>query len=203
MSFDNLSAPAEEFFEKGLAAFKKKNYGYAIALFTEVLNVHPDFFPAEQHLWLALREKRKISSFSLLTFISEKIKIFFLTIKVFLYLASNRSDSAIVLQKKIVLLNPDNISSLSRLATFLIRQKHIDQAKIILEQILLIDKTNTFALRQLAILYFAENNFPKAKLLAKVLLEINPHDLPAEKIIKDIDALGAIAEGFDNIKPSN
>lgn len=197
MDFSNLSPQANEFYQKGLAALKKKNYDYATALFKDILKLHPGFTLCQHKLWMSIREKRKSFPPSFFSLVIEKLKIAFLGLKFLSYLVANKIERAILAQEQIILLNPDNTSALHGLATIFMRQGAREKAKVTFEQIILCDQKNIPALKALAQLYFEEEDYQKAKLMAKFLSELRPHDLAAEKILKDIAAIGAIKEGFN------
>ncbi len=202
MDENKLSPPEYKFYQKGLAALKKKNYDYAIELFQEVLKTQQDFAPGQHNLWSAVREKNRTHPPSTLEVVIKKIKTIILNLNFFVLAALNKTEPAVAVLKKIILLNPDNIPSLNKLAIIFMRQSKNKNALFIWEEILLINKKNINALRHLSRLHFKNKDYQKAKATAKILSEAHPHDLEAENILKDIAALGAIEEGFDNIRPA-
>ncbi len=193
-----------EIFQKGLSALRKKNYDYAIEFFTTATSDNPDCTECLHYLWSALKEKRKESAPSALDIILEKTQTFFLNIKVFYFQATGSLNKAIRVIKKIIRLNPNNISALFKLATFFADSGLINNSMSTLEEIILIDRKETSALKILSRLYFDNKEFKKAKSTAAMLLEISPQDMEAENILKNIAALGIIEEGFgpNNIKPA-
>lgn len=202
MTVNSHSLQDNEFYQKGLAALRKKNYGYAVELFQEVLKDNPDFTECQHNLWSAARAKRKTTPQSFIQLSLEVIKKAFLNIKLIQLTMLNKTTEAITTAKQIVLLNPDNIPALHKLATLFIEQKKTNNALVALEEIMLINRKNVESLRLLARLYFENKDFQKAKATARILLESSPNDLAGENILKDIAALGAIENGFDEIKPA-
>ncbi|MCG2711349.1 MAG: hypothetical protein L6416_03380 [Candidatus Omnitrophica bacterium] len=191
-----------EFYQKGLQALKKNNYGYAIELLRGVLESYPEFTQCRHYLLKAARENQKSKNVSIIKLVLTKITILLLNLKASYFYLQNKFDPAIKLQEGIVLLNPANISALHRLAAFFYKANNPNNAVVVLEEIIFIDKMNPAALKLLARLYFQNKNYVKAKTTAKILLDISPRDFEAENIIKDISALGTINNGFDKIKPA-
>ncbi|MCP4649076.1 MAG: hypothetical protein GY853_03185 [PVC group bacterium] len=197
-----LSAQDNQFYEKGISALKKKNYAYALELFQQVLSTNPDYTPCLHNLWTTAREKKKSSSFSIITFIKEIIQTFILNVEVTYAILLSKKKSIISIQEQIILLNPDNTSAFYKLATFFMQQNKTKHAKTALEEVMLINRNHLKTLILLANIYFSEKDYSKATLTARMILEITPNNLQAENILKDIAALGVIEEGFNNIRPA-
>ena len=189
------------FFQKGLASLKKENYAYAYELFQEVLKDNPDFSECRHYLWLSARENRSHNS-SAINKLLNSVRAVFLNLQSSLLLLRGKTAQAISAAEQIILLIPDNIPAYQKLATLFMRQDDLKNAVTALEEILFIDKNNFSALKSLAGLYFRMKDYKKAQTTARILLKINPQVLEAENILKDIDALGAIDKGFDELKPA-
>ncbi|MFH1093912.1 MAG: tetratricopeptide repeat protein [Candidatus Omnitrophota bacterium] len=191
-----------EFYQKGLQAFKKNNYGYAIELFRIVLESYPEFTQCRHYLLRAAREDQKLKNVSFINIFLIKINILLLNIKVVYFYLQNKFNLVIKLQENLVLLTPGNTSVLYKLAVFFYKTNKLNSAIVVLEEIIFIDKKNLAALKLLARLYFQNKNYAKAKTIATILLDLSPRNFEAENIIKDISALGTIEKGFDEIKPA-
>lgn len=198
----NINLQENESYLKALAALRKNNYAYAVELFQNLLKNFPNSTECRHYLMSAARQSKKANPPTLLKLISERISVVLLSVKVLYFSLSNQIESAISLQENIVLLIPDNIPALYKLATLFTRLEKIHTVIVILEEIILIDERNTFALKMLARLYFDSKDFQKAKTTAKILLNLSPRDMEAENILNNIAALGAIEKGFDEIKPA-
>jgi len=198
----DIDLKQNELYQKALAALRKNNHAYAVELFKGLLKTFPDSTECRHYLLTAARENKKANPPSFFKMISEQITIALLSIKVFYFSLSSQIDSAIPLQENIVLLIPDNIPALYKLATLFSRLEKIDIVIVILEEIIILDERKIMALKTLAKLYFQNKDYQKAKTTAKILLNISPRDLEAENILNDIAALGAIEKGFDEIKPA-
>ena len=190
-----------EFYQKGLNAFKKKNYAYAIELFQEILRDNPDFSECRHYLWNSLREHKKNNA-SIYNKLKDLIPAIFLNIKLTILVLSGQTRQAVDLAEKIVTLIPDNITAYMKLATVFTQAQDNLKAITAFEEILFLDRKNIGALSNLARLYFKQGNYKKAKATSEILLDITTQNLDAENILKDIAALGAIEKGFDDIKPA-
>ncbi|MFH1460781.1 MAG: tetratricopeptide repeat protein [Candidatus Omnitrophota bacterium] len=199
---ENINLHDNELFQKGQSAIKKRNFAYAIEIFQNLLLSYPNSLQCQHYLWQAIRENKKINPPSLLNLIFKKTSYLFLVTKSEISSLSNNFNQAKTYLEQIILINPDDTRILYKLATIFIKQQQIDKAIFILEELLIVNRYHPAALKSLMQLYFETENFPKAKLMAKLVLELNPHQLDAENILKDISALGTIEKGFDDIKPA-
>ena len=168
----------------------------AVALFQQLNVTYPDSGECRHYLWTAARQNQKTASRSLIIIMSNFIKILIYNLKLFYQLLTNNISSAIQTQEQIIMLNPDNTAAFHKLATFFMHQNQTELRKTALEEILLFNKQNTKTLFQLTHLYFKEKDFQKATISARKLLNLNPNQLEAENILKDIAALDVIKEGF-------
>ena len=202
METTNTPQYDNELYQKGLAALRKKNYGYAIDLFQQILDAAPDFDECRRYLRTALREKRKSTPPSWLQRVIEITVSAILFIKLFILHASGRNDAANAVAEKLIMSNPANINALYASATILMEQGKLLRAIDALEELLSIDNNHINALRKITRLYYEKKDYTKAKTAAAQLLRISPHDIEAENILNNIAARGVIEGGFDDIKPA-
>ncbi|MDD5745641.1 MAG: hypothetical protein PHO30_00110 [Candidatus Omnitrophica bacterium] len=191
-----------ELYQKGVAALRKKNYGYAIDLFQQILASAPDFDECRRYLRTALREKRAITPPSPAQRVIEILFGAILSIKISLLRAANRNDEAAGIAEKLTLLNPSNTGALYTSAMILMSRGNLLRAINVLEELLSIDKNHINALRKITNLYYEKKDYPKAKSAAAQLLRVSAHDIEAENILNNIAAQGVIEGGFDNIRPA-
>jgi tetratricopeptide (TPR) repeat protein len=192
----------DERFQKGIAARRKKNYDYARELFQQVLHDYPDSTPCRHHLWAVSREKLQNHPLPPLLRLMRVLQRSMRELQSLLHELSRNAQHAIASQERAVLLSPDSIPVLLRLANLFSRHNFPLRQRATLEEILGLQENNYPALRQLARLYFANKEYRNAKTAAQRALALNPRDLEAENILRDIAVLGVIEEGFDALKPA-
>jgi len=187
---------AKEYYNKGLFAFEKKNYDYAIQLFSQALSLKKDFAEARHYLRLSEQRRLQAEHQSIVTTILNKIKNLPSLIQSIIYDIKNNSDCAIEEYEKILKTEPNNIYILTRLAQDLLKERDMQSALKTFEVIKLIDPKNIVALKNLGQLYSQMENYSAARESYQAILKVSPHDVEAEKGIKNLDALGAIKESF-------
>ncbi len=194
---------AKDYYNKGLFAFEKKNYDYAIGLFSQALALIKDFAAARHHLRLAEQERLKqqphLKAFSFLN----KIKNLPFLLKAIVLDIKNLPAAAVEEYEKILKSEPNNTYILTRLAQDLLKEQDTASALKVFEEIRLIDFHNVVALKSLGQLYAQTDDYASARKCYEDVLKISPHDHEAEAGIKNLDALGAIKEGFsqsDSVK---
>jgi len=199
---NNKNNQGDDFYQKAISLYRRKNYDYAIELFGQSLNDNPNFPDCQRYLWDSIRQKNTLNKKSLFSLIYKKTKIILLTLK-FLILNLGKKDAQMLkLIHDIIMIDPNNISAFFKLSNFYIQTKQKDLAITALEEIISINKNNLQALKILADIYYTKKLYEKAKLIAIKILNITPHYLPAENILNDISALNTIEKGFDEIKPA-
>ncbi len=199
---NNKNHQDNEFYQKAISLYRRKNYDYAIELFGQLLNDNPNFYDCQRYLWNSMRQKNALTKQSFLFLFYKKIKIILLTLKFSILNLGKNNAQALKLIRDIIMIDPNNISALFKLSDFYVQTKQKDSAITVLEEILYVDKNNLQALKILADIYYTKKSHKKAKLMAIKILELSPHYLPAENILNDISALGTIEKGFDEIKPA-
>lgn len=187
---------AKDCYEKGLFAFNKENYNYAIELFNQVLAFKWDDADAWHMLWLSLRKSLERNPPSPLKKLSHNIRGWLPTLKGNFATAKGRYKEAIKEFKKAIYQNPLNTSVLTKIANILLKQNLFDNATKIFEEIIQIDANNFFALKNLGQLYLNRKDYTKARLFYEKALKVSPHDSETERELKNLDALGTIEESF-------
>lgn len=202
MDTKKTSLSRDERFAKGIAALRKKNYDYAIELFQQTLEDNPESAECRHHLWAAAREKLREQPLSGLHHLRRALQRAALEAQSIIHDLTRHPPKAIVSRERAILLSPDSIPALLRLANLFLRHNFPCRQRATLEEILLVDQDNYPALRQLSRIYYNAKEYRNAKTAASRALKINPRDLETENILRDIAVLGVIEEGFDNIKPA-
>ncbi len=201
MAEENFLPPqAKEYYNKGLFAFEKKNYDYAIELFSQALRLKKDFADARHYLRLAEQKKFQANPPAVAVILFNKIKNFPLFLKAIIHDIKNESSPAIGEYERILRSEPTNTYILTRLAQDLLKEGDVNSALKVFEAVRLINPNHIIALRHLCQLYSQMDNYASARKCYEAILKIIPHDPEAEKGIKNLDALGAIKESFGQPK---
>ena len=202
MDTKKIPVSRDERFAKGIAALRKKNYDYAIELFQQTLTDNPDNPECRHHLWAAAREKLREQPFTGANRLRRDLQHYVWEAQSIVHDLRRHPTAAIASQERAILLSPASIPALLRLANLFLRHNFPCRQRATLEEILLVDQDNYPALRQLSRIYYDAKEYRNSKTAASRALKINPRDLEAENILRDIAVLGVIEEGFDNIKPA-
>lgn len=195
---EESSVPQEvkEYYNKGLLAFEKKNYDYAIELFSQALSLKKDFADSRHYLRLAEQKKLQENPPSIFTLLFNKTKNFPLLLKAIALDVKNEPTKAIDEYEQILISEPNNTYILTRLGRALLSERNTISALKTFEEIRLIDPVNITALKNLGQLYAQTEEYLLARQCYEDILKITPHDPEAEKGMKNLDALGAIKASF-------
>lgn len=193
---DEKATPATGYYNKGLLAFEKKNYDYAIELFAQALSIKRDFADARHYLRLSEQRKVKSEPKNIVNTLVIKLRNLPFLIQAIIYDIKNGSNHAIDKYEKILRTEPNNIYILTRLAQDLLKERDVESALKTFEVIKLVDPKNIIALKNLGQLYSQMENYSSARSCYQTVLKLSPHDAEAEKGIKNLDALGAIKDSF-------
>lgn len=182
---------AKQYYEKGLSAYEKANYDYAIELLSHAISLDPANAPARHALRLAERKKLEISPPSLF----EKAKSTILAIQCGWFQLKRDSTKMMEVCEKILRTRPNHMKVLTKLAKLAMKADMVDVATRTFEEIFEVDPKNLFALKQLAAIYLKKRGLEKARLYFEHVLRLAPNDREADKGLKDLDALRTIEEG--------
>lgn len=195
---NSLPEQAKQYYNKGLFALEKKNYNYAIELFSQAVNLKKDYASARHHLRLAEQKKFELNPPNALLSFLHKVKSFPFLLKALILDMKNKPVLAIDRYEKVLRNQPNNTYILTRVAQNLLKQQDAPSALEVFEEIRLLDPDNIVALKNLGTLYSQTENFTLARQCYEAALKALPHDPEAEKGIKNLDALGAIKESFSS-----
>ncbi|MFH0772249.1 MAG: tetratricopeptide repeat protein [Candidatus Omnitrophota bacterium] len=196
---NNIPKEVRDYYEKGIAAIKRGNYGYAVELFSSALALKQDYAEARYYLWLSLWERQKRSPDALkMRMIIGKITGFFLTLRGLSLKKSGKTWEAVYQLEKSMKFDPCNIRILNAIAECLLSENQTLNAVKILEAIPLLDKKNYNAFKKLGKLYASLDNYDKARAYYEAAIDVNPSDEEAEQGLKDLDALRALKGSFVN-----
>ncbi len=187
----------QDYYNKGVEAVKRENYGYAVELFGSALALKQDFGEARYYLWLSLWEKQKRQSDPIkIKATLAKVLGALLMLRAVARKKSGRTWEAIYQLEKAMKVNPSDTAILKAMADCFLSEGQTLNAIKILEGVPQIDKGDSGALKKIAQLYRKLENYEKARAFYQATLRVNPNDIDAERGIKDLDAIKTLDRHF-------
>nr|MBU1327805.1 tetratricopeptide repeat protein [Candidatus Omnitrophota bacterium] len=184
----------KEFYNKGLLAFEKQNYDYAIELFSQILSARYDHLEARRYLHLSLQKKAEGSKPS----IASSVNKFFLSMQANGMLKKGNMPGCLELLEKIMASNPNDFETLKNIADIFYKKGMLLHAINNLEEAKLANPKDIDTLKKLGELYVKKEDYRNAKATYESALKINPNDTEVLKSFKNLDALGTLKREFGN-----
>jgi tetratricopeptide (TPR) repeat protein len=195
---DNISQDdLKEFYNKGALAFEKKNYDYAIEIFSQILSSKYDHLEARRYLHLSLRNKAGDSAVSSITKALNSTNRLIMMLPVEAMLKKDKISSALENLEKILAKNPRDIEVLKKISDIFYKKGLVVNALQNLEEAKEIDPGNEKILKRLGELYLKVEDYKNGKANFEAALKINPNDTDVLKSLKNLDALGTIQKEFN------
>ena len=188
----------KEFFNKGMLAFEKKNYDYAIELFSQILSSKYDHLEARHYLHLSLKNKAGNPPQSSITNAINSINSFFAGMSVEAMLKKDNARGALESLEKMNAKNPLDVRPLKKMSDIFYKRGLIPHAIQTLEEAKSINAKDIDILKKLGELYLKKEDYGNAKSNYEEALKINPSDSDVLKALKNLDALGTIQQEFGN-----
>ena len=182
----------KEFYNKGLLAFEKQNYDYAIEIFSQIVSFQYDNIEARHYLHLSLQKKAEGSKPS----ITNSISKLFLTMQANGMLKKDNIQGSLETLEKIITFNPNDSETLKKIADIFYKKGMALHAINNLEEARLANPKDIDALKKLGDLYVKREDYRNAKTTYESALKINPTDTEVLKSLKNLDALGTMKREF-------
>lgn len=186
----------KDLFDKGMQAFARDNYEYAIELFSQALRLKFDFADARHYLRLSqqrfLRERPPKFPAKAVS----KLKYLIYKLRALIFYLRGDTKRAIYEYEKLLSNEPFNEKVLLELAIIFRRENQVNSALRTFEEVVQLNPKNIAALKNLGELYMQTDVLSKARSCFKTVLSISPRDLDAEKFLRDLDALGTLKRNF-------
>lgn len=195
-ALNTLPVQIKDYYNKGVEAVKRENFGYAIELFSSALALKQDFAEARFYLWLSLWEQQKHNP-NILKLIVGKISAFLTMMSAYSMQKSGKTWEAIYQFEKAMRADPANTAILNAIAGCLLSEGQTLNAIKVLEGIPMINNKDSGTLKKIAGLYKSMENYEKARAFYHATLQANPNDMDAEHGIKELDAIKTL-KGIDN-----
>ncbi|MDP6685862.1 MAG: tetratricopeptide repeat protein, partial [Candidatus Omnitrophota bacterium] len=186
----------KEFYNKGVLAFEKKNYDYAIELFSQILSSKYDHLEARQYLHLSLRNKAGKKPSTAITNTLNSINRTIVTLSAEAMLKKGQVSEALEKLEKIMASNPGDSETLKKIADVFYKKNLILHAVQNLKEAKAINPKDINILKKLGEIYLKKEDYKNAKENYEQALKINPNDTNVLKSLKNLDALGTIQKEF-------
>ncbi len=196
---ENIS-PEElkEFYNKGVLAFEKKNYDYAIEIFSQILSSKYDHLVARHYLHLSLKNKRGILKPSFITNIVNSLNRSFGILIAEALLKKGNISSALEKLEKIIAANPNDSITLKKIGEIFYKASSIPNAIQNFEEAKSVNPEDIAVLKKLGEIYLKKEDYKNAKSNYEHAQKINPNDPEILRSLKNLDALGTIQREFGN-----
>ena len=194
-AYRSKSKTINDYFEKGVNAFNKGNYEYAIEMLLQVVQEEPRFTEAREKLHEAERENHKKNPPSLISLIMVKLNNLIPLALASVASAKQDYKKAIAFYEDILRYEPTNISYLRKLYNLGLKAEWLDVALVSLESLFMLNPKNADIAQNLGNLYRDTQEIEKAAYYYKKSLEINPINQKVSKSLKDLEALRTIKTG--------
>jgi len=184
----------KEYCTKGMLAFEKQNYDYAIEIFSQMISVQYDHLEARRYLHLSLQKKAEGSKPS----IASSVNKLFLSMQANGMLKKGNIPGGLELLEKIIASNPNDSETLKNIADIFYKKGLLLHAINNLEEAKLANPKDIDTLKKLGELYVKKEDYQNAKATYESALKINPNDTEVLKSFKNLDALGTLKREFGN-----
>jgi len=186
----------KEFFDKGVLAFEKKNYEYAVEIFSQILSSKYDHLEARRYLHSSLKNKLGNQPASFMTNAVNSVNRVFGAICADTLLKKNNISGALESLENIIATNPNDTETLKKIAEIFYKKGGIPHATQNLEEAKSINPKDISILKKLGEIYLRKEDYKNAKTNYEQALKINPKDTEVLRALKNLDALGTIQREF-------
>ena len=188
-----VSRPVREQYQKGMIAFERKNFDYAIAIFDRVLAQEPGFFECRQALRVCQHQKSGGASSFFKKMLSGAGSSPLLA-KAQMSLNKNPLE-AIETAEKVLNSDANSMAAHKLLAEAAMAADLPQTAVLSLEIVIKNAPKDEDAQKNLARAYSAAGQGDKAEVIMSELMRLHPGDLQLVDELKDISARKTLAEG--------
>ena len=153
----------KEFYNKGILAFEKKNYDYAIEIFSQILSSKYDHLEARRYLHLSLKNKSGAVRSSFIANMVNSVTRLLGTLSAEVLLKKGNISAALERLEKIITANPNDSLTLKKIADIFYKNNLIPHAIQNLEEAKSINPQDTGVLKKLGDLYLKKEDYQNAK----------------------------------------
>ena len=149
----------KEFYNKGLLAFEKQNYDYAVEIFSQILSVQYDHLDARHYLHISQQKKREGSKPSIISSVNKA----FLSIQAKTFLKKDDITGYLEILEKIIASNPNDSETLKNIADIFYKKGMALHTISNLEEARLANPKDIDILKKLGELYIKREDYHNAK----------------------------------------
>ena len=189
-------AELEKIYEWADDALKRGNYAQAIELYNQIITTNPNEGTARKGLRSAIIKKFQVEG------APSKLKLYALGAKTMGQLAiyKNNPQKRMEIAQSYLNNDPNDVKARVALGESLKDVGHLDGAIAELSIATEIQKDNTQAMKLLGIAYKEKGMLKEAEEWLTKVLQYNPDDRDAGKILRDVAATTSLKEGFEDAK---
>lgn len=184
-------------YQKGLTALQSQNWGYAVELFSAVLDVVPDHPDARTNLRVAEFQKYEACRFKLWRKISSRLFNLVPYIKAKIFRHKKNWIKAMQELEKPLRIYPKNLATLRKLAKASEEAGLLEVACGIYGTMYIVNPLDLDVIKKLGRHYHELKQMDKARAYYEKVLAISPVDYEARKGLQDIAAIGTIEKGWE------
>ena len=185
-----------EYFEKGKTAVQRKNYGYALEIFQQILVKQPQFNLAREALRSASLQHLEANGGASG---GKKVGAFFKGMGAGLNALTGKPEQAVIACEKYLANDPTNTKVLAKLGENCVKAGYTEAALMTYEFLMGIDSSKLDVYYALAELYTESGSPQKAQAIYQKALKQNPKNADLERKVRDLAAISTMqADKWDS-----
>jgi tetratricopeptide (TPR) repeat protein len=187
----------QEFYNKGVLAFEKKNYEYAVEIFSQILVSAPEDLKARHYLHAALKNIAGTPKKSGIARSINSLRRSIMFVPVEGMLKKGQLKEALDALERLLAQNPFDTAVLKKMSEVFRKDNLLPNAVQALEEAKEIDEKDVEILKCLGELYLRLEDYKNARVNLEAAKKISPDDSEIIKSLKNLDALGTIQREFN------
>ena len=194
---DQAAQQAQNFFNKGVAAFERNNYDIAIDLLMQCVTLTPGFSRARKFLRAAQIAKFRKEKKSKMATQVQEFSAMLLRMKIKGLLKAGKTESALLECEKLLAMNPLHSQNVELAVEVADAAGHPDAALFTVEAAYENNPDDMMLLRRVADFYMVVGDYTKARDAYVKLNAFLPNDQTIFKQLKDAEARMTMASGWE------
>lgn len=196
---DQVAQQAQNFFNKGVAAFERNNFDFAIDFLMQCVTLTPGFSRARKFLRAAQIAKFKKEKRSGLSAQVQDFGAMMLRMKIAGLLKAGKTEAALLECERLLAINPLQSQNVEMAVEVADAAGHPDAALFTVEAAYENNPDDMLLLRRVADFYMVVGDFAKARDAFVKLNAFLPNDQAIFKMLKDAEARLTMASGWEDV----